>query len=245
MNQENIGKFIASLRKEKHLTQEQLAERLEVNNRSVSRWENGACMPDVSLFPLLANELDVSVAELVEGKRMCLTNYFVKEDAYMENYKILLEVNQRKTSGEEFTDKEKQEIVKVFLNGIACKEDVKKYKIRMRVNPSTDNTYPKFYIPPYNNNKKLRMSHGKMPKTHILYANHFELEVLKQLFMFAPEHPEVQKMIGSTLERLEKTCFGNYCSKGECVEAGACVLRFLEIVRPEEKEWIEKLRRHL
>ena len=44
MNQENIGKFIASLRKEKHLTQEQLAERLEVNNRSVSRWENGGSL---------------------------------------------------------------------------------------------------------------------------------------------------------------------------------------------------------
>lgn len=42
MNQENIGKFIAALRKEKKLTQEQLAEKLGVNHRSVSRWENGS-----------------------------------------------------------------------------------------------------------------------------------------------------------------------------------------------------------
>ena len=68
MNQENIGKFIASLRKEKKLTQEQLAEILGVNNRSVSRWETGVSMPDVSLFPLIADKLGVSVAELVEAK---------------------------------------------------------------------------------------------------------------------------------------------------------------------------------
>lgn len=44
MNQESVGKFLASLRKEKRLTQEQLAEMLGVNSRSVSRWENGYCM---------------------------------------------------------------------------------------------------------------------------------------------------------------------------------------------------------
>ena len=69
MNQENIGKFIAKLRKEKKLTQEQLAERLGVHNRSVSRWENGNSMPDYAVLPMLANELGVSVAELVEGKK--------------------------------------------------------------------------------------------------------------------------------------------------------------------------------
>ncbi len=44
MNQESVGKFLASLRKEKRLTQEQLAEMLGVNSLSVSRWENGYCM---------------------------------------------------------------------------------------------------------------------------------------------------------------------------------------------------------
>ena len=61
MDQERIGKWIALLRKEKKLTQEQLAERLGVSNRSVSRWENGRSMPDFSLLWDIAGELDVTV----------------------------------------------------------------------------------------------------------------------------------------------------------------------------------------
>ena len=62
MTQENIGKFIAEKRKEKNMTQEQFAEKLGVTNRSVSRWENGKTMPDVSLFEILC--------ELLEGKKV-------------------------------------------------------------------------------------------------------------------------------------------------------------------------------
>ena len=50
MNQEKIGKFISELRKERGLTQEQLAEILHVSNKSISKWENSRCMPDLSLF---------------------------------------------------------------------------------------------------------------------------------------------------------------------------------------------------
>ncbi len=70
MNQQEIGRFISELRKEKKLTQEQLAENLGVNNRTVSRWENGHCMPDLSLLGILADELGVSVSELLNGRRM-------------------------------------------------------------------------------------------------------------------------------------------------------------------------------
>lgn len=68
MDQEKIGKFIAKLRKEKNMTQEELADRLRVSNRSVSRWENGRCMPDLSLFIPLSNELGVSVNDLMSGE---------------------------------------------------------------------------------------------------------------------------------------------------------------------------------
>ena len=69
VNQEKIGKFIAALRKEKKMTQEQLAQKLGVSNRSVSRWENGNTMPDLSMLPVLAEELGVSVTELLNGER--------------------------------------------------------------------------------------------------------------------------------------------------------------------------------
>lgn len=70
MNQEKIGKFIAECRKEKNLTQEQLAERLGVSNKSISRWENAKTMPDVSLFEPLCKELDISFNELLTGERV-------------------------------------------------------------------------------------------------------------------------------------------------------------------------------
>lgn len=70
MDQEKIGKFIASCRKEAHLTQEQLAERIGVSNKSISRWENGITMPDLSILNVLANELNIEISELLNGRKM-------------------------------------------------------------------------------------------------------------------------------------------------------------------------------
>lgn len=70
MNQEKIGLFIAKCRREKNMTQEDLAEKLGVSNKSISRWENGKTMMDISLFEPLCNELDISIIELLNGKRI-------------------------------------------------------------------------------------------------------------------------------------------------------------------------------
>lgn len=69
MDQIKIGKFISELRKEKGMTQEQLAEKLGVTQRSVSRWETGKNMPDISLLQLLSSELNISVSELLDGEK--------------------------------------------------------------------------------------------------------------------------------------------------------------------------------
>lgn len=74
MNQEKIGKFIAKLRKEKNMTQAQLAEKMGVTDKSISRWENGKTMPDVSLFEPLCNELNISINELLKGEKTENTN---------------------------------------------------------------------------------------------------------------------------------------------------------------------------
>lgn len=68
MNQDRIGKFISKLRKEKKLTQEELAEKLKVSSKSISRWETGKCMPDISLLIPLSEILGVSVNELITGE---------------------------------------------------------------------------------------------------------------------------------------------------------------------------------
>ena len=70
MNQEKIGKFIAELRKEKNMTQQELADRLGITDRAVSNWENGRRLPDLSMITILAKELNVEVSELLNAKKM-------------------------------------------------------------------------------------------------------------------------------------------------------------------------------
>lgn len=70
MDQIKIGRFIASLRKEKGFTQEQLGEKLGVTNKTISRWENGNYMPDVEMLSLLSKEFGVTINELISGERI-------------------------------------------------------------------------------------------------------------------------------------------------------------------------------
>ena len=69
MDQIKIGVFLKELRKAKGLTQEQLAEVLNVSNRTVSRWETGSNMPDISMLVEIAVFYDVSIPEIVQGER--------------------------------------------------------------------------------------------------------------------------------------------------------------------------------
>lgn len=70
MNQEKIGRFIAENRKAKKLTQEELAEKLGITNKSVSKWENGNCLPNISQFKPLCEILDISINELFLGEKL-------------------------------------------------------------------------------------------------------------------------------------------------------------------------------
>ena len=70
MNTQDFGKFVAELRKEKAMTQLQLAEKLNVTDKAVSRWETGKNFPDIEIFEDLSKILEVSVSELLEGKRI-------------------------------------------------------------------------------------------------------------------------------------------------------------------------------
>lgn len=68
MDQKETGRFIADKRRAKNLTQEQLAQRLGVSNKTVSKWENGRNMPDYAIVEQLCKELDITIRELLEGK---------------------------------------------------------------------------------------------------------------------------------------------------------------------------------
>lgn len=68
MDNKIVGEFIATRRKEKELTQRELAEQLHVTNKAVSKWENGLGFPDIHLIEPLAEALDVSLIELMHGQ---------------------------------------------------------------------------------------------------------------------------------------------------------------------------------
>lgn len=70
MDQVKIGRFLAELRRGERLTQEALAERIGVTNKTISRWENGNYMPDIEMLQILGQTFHVSVDELLAGKRI-------------------------------------------------------------------------------------------------------------------------------------------------------------------------------
>lgn len=76
MDQIKIGRFLAELRRGENLTQEALAEKIGVTNKTISRWENGNYMPDIEMFQLLGQVFDVSVNELLAGQRLAEENEF-------------------------------------------------------------------------------------------------------------------------------------------------------------------------
>ena len=69
IDQIKIGSFLRELRKEKELTQEQLAEKFGVSSRSVSRWENGNTMPELGILVELADYYEVDIKEIIDGER--------------------------------------------------------------------------------------------------------------------------------------------------------------------------------
>jgi len=80
MDQRQIGKFIAELRNEKGMTQSELGERIGVTNKTVSRWENGNYMPDISVITMLCVELGVSANELLCAQRLKDSEFKIKAD---------------------------------------------------------------------------------------------------------------------------------------------------------------------
>lgn len=82
MNQAKIGKFIAQCRKEKNMTQNELAEKLGVTDKSIGNWENARCMPDLSLFKPLCEELDISINDFISGEKISKENY---QEKFEEN----------------------------------------------------------------------------------------------------------------------------------------------------------------
>ncbi len=85
MNQIKTGQFIAQIRKEKGMTQTQLADKLFISNKTVSKWETGKGMPEVSLMLPLCEELGINVNELLTGEKIPERNYIEKAEENIMN----------------------------------------------------------------------------------------------------------------------------------------------------------------
>ncbi len=95
MNQEKIGKFILECRKAKKLTQLELAEKLGVTDKSISNWENGRNMPDLSLFKPLCELLDITINDLISGEKVSKDKY---QEKLEENIISTIDYTNKKVS---------------------------------------------------------------------------------------------------------------------------------------------------
>ena len=105
MNQEKIGSFIAECRRKKKLTQIQLAEKLGITDKAVSKWETGKGLPDASIMIELCDELDISVNELLSGEKLTQDNYQEKAN---ENIVSMVKVADKNR-------KSKNKIILIFV----------------------------------------------------------------------------------------------------------------------------------
>ncbi len=94
MEQEKIGLFIAELRKQKHMTQAELAERLKVSDKTISKWENGKSLPDITYLKDICLILDINIYELLAGEHLSLNDYSSKAD---HTILALMEENKEKS----------------------------------------------------------------------------------------------------------------------------------------------------
>jgi len=96
MNQEKIGEFIQKRRKEKKLTQQELAKKLGVTNRTISNWEKAKCLPDHNLLIPLAEELEISISELINGEETTKQEPTRNIEKFIEFLKYLEKIKMKK-----------------------------------------------------------------------------------------------------------------------------------------------------
>lgn len=106
--------------------------------------------------------------------------------------------------------------------------------------------YPHFLLPSYGESilersKKLRLITGELPKTFLLSHNAYELEALRILAIRKHDNVKINELLKATTRRLENTCFGHFCSEGECLGLSLVVVRFWNSYKPYDLEIINNM----
>ena len=158
MDQEKTGKFIARMRREKEMTQAQLGERLGVTNKTVSRWETGKYMPDISMLSDLSRELGITVNELLSGERLPDNMELTDNTEMVSQYSRLLlhekertavQINKMLKKGFQILPKNRYQNVEEMLSDLKKLTDI------------------------LNGTDRKPLSEGKVRKTGVLRKKHF------------------------------------------------------------------------
>ncbi len=160
----------------------------------------------------------------------------------MTAYELMVKTNHyliQNPAEDALSPAQKRRIVSELLAARSTPEQRRRFYMGVKFPGNRDarglRLYPDFYIPPYNDGKKYKTILGQMPKTHILSANMYELEILRLLHKFAPDDYDVRAMTEATLDRLYHTCFGNEDDGvGECFDTNLVVIRFLCEASPHD-----------
>lgn len=165
----------------------------------------------------------------------------------MTPYEAMVAVNHRmiRYGADSVSAEEQAVLVSVFLSAVTDREKAERFYAAVRFPGNCDKSgrrlYPAFLIPPYNGGKTYATILGQVPRTHILSANGYELEILRLLHLLAPDHPAVQDMNDKTLDRLRHTCFANEDDGlGECFDTNLIALRYLGTVSPASTGWMRE-----
>ena len=155
---------------------------------------------------------------------------------HMTNYERVIRTNELIIKGNKISENQMQDITDQFLSSDEYRDNA---DLQLN-NPKVDNQYPIFFIPSGNVNQYKTIT-MVTPHTQILSYNAYELEILRILALFDRNNNRISNMLEVTKIRLQNTCYGNFCDKGECFDTSLVVLRFFGTVYQHDTEHIKQL----
>ena len=114
MDAKKLGLFISEIRKEKHMTQAELAERIKVTDKAVSRWERGLGFPDINTLEPLAEALGITLIELMQAEKSGKTDMCIDDASGVVADTILIAENQKRK------DREQEKLIIIVTAGITA-----------------------------------------------------------------------------------------------------------------------------
>lgn len=149
--------------------------------------------------------------------------------------------NHKMIMNEMVTESEEERLVELVLSN--CENQVDELAIWSKKHPFM---YPHFLLPSYEESnleqsQKLRLITGELPKTFLLSHNAYELEALRILAIRKRDNAKINELLAATARRLENTCFGQFCSEGECLWLSLVVVRFWNTYKPYDLEKINNI----